>query len=142
MTAYATQQDLVDRFGNDAFLAAADRDRDGVADAAAVQGALDDASAMMDAAFSKRYDLPLPTTPRWAARICADLAMGLLVPSESATDLVLARFKAADKFMQSIASGDIGLGLPPAAVPQTGEVGDVKGEILGDGPLRQFRRSC
>ena len=56
---YASQADIVDLYGQNA-LVVADRDGDGVADAAAISRAMDLSSGEMDTYIGRRYSLPLP----------------------------------------------------------------------------------
>lgn len=85
--AYATLQNLIDRYGEATILAVADRDRDGVADAAVVAGALADASDTIDSYVVVRYRLPFATPPPILTRQACTLAFAALhgdMPTEGA----------------------------------------------------------
>lgn len=62
--AYATRQDIIDRYGEDELIVAADHDEDGVADATVVEQGLADASDEIDAYLAGRYTLPLAVVRR------------------------------------------------------------------------------
>lgn len=75
MASYATVQDVIDRYGNDQLLLVADRDDDGLVDTTAVDTALADASAEMDAYLAVKYTLPFATPPLLLVHLCVDIAM-------------------------------------------------------------------
>jgi phage gp36-like protein len=65
---YASLSDLIDRYGEPLLLQHADRDRDGVADAAVIARALADADAEIDGWLAKRCPVPVdPPSPRLRA---------------------------------------------------------------------------
>lgn len=70
---YASQDDLIRRYG-DAFIQLADRDRDGVADAAVVDLALADADAEIDGWLASRYPVPVSPAPERLRGLAADIA--------------------------------------------------------------------
>jgi len=72
--AYAVQQDLIDRFGDDELMLYCDRNSDGVLDAEVVAGVLLDANAMIDRHLAGRYQLPLSVVDPGLTRIASDLA--------------------------------------------------------------------
>jgi len=131
MTAYATQQDLVDRFGNAEMLAIGDRDQDQVIDVTVVTGALDDASALIDTYLGKRYDLPLAATPPALVPIAAALARHALYAANPPED-VRAAHDDALRFLRDLAAGkavlDIAGSEPASAV----------GKALTSAPDRVF----
>ena len=112
---YASQQDLIDRFGEDELLVAADRDRDGAIDTAVVDVALEDASAEIDSYLAQAYQLPLPTTPRLIQRLCVDIAFHRLSPeADLATEHRRTRYDEAVSLLKRLAKREVTLGLPEA----------------------------
>lgn len=129
---YATQDDIVDRYGEDELLTVADRDGDDTVDAAVVSQALQDATDEIDTYVGSRYSLPLPTQPTALKRICVDIALYRLSTESGLTEEKRKRYEDAVKFLLGIAKGDIKLGLPePNGGPVTVEI---------SGPDRRFNR--
>lgn len=73
---YASQQDLIDRFGQRELIELTDRadPPTGTIDAAVVAGALADAAEVINSYIGRRYDLPLAETPAVLRRVAADIA--------------------------------------------------------------------
>ncbi|WP_028535607.1 gp436 family protein [Paludibacterium yongneupense] len=121
--AYAIQDDMVNRFGEDEVVALTDRSQSGQIDATVLAGALDDASAEIDTYLAGRYTLPLTGTPRFIAGLCCDIARYRLsgsnaLLSEAARD----RHRDAVRFLELAAAGKITLGEMPNGEPvQPGE---------------------
>lgn len=112
---YASQQDLIDRFGEDELIVAADRDRDGEIDAGVVETALEDASAEIDSYLAQAYRLPLATTPRLIQRLCVDIAFHRLSPeADTATEHRRTRYDEAVSLLKKLAKREVTLGLPEA----------------------------
>lgn len=131
--AYAVIQDIVDRYGNDDLLVAA-ANEDDTLDTAAVNRALDDASAEIDAYIGQRYHLPLPSPSKILLALCVDMALYKLSTGTELTDEQRRRYEDAIKLLEKIGSGVVTLGLPTgdaAASPQLAEL---------IGPERQFSR--
>jgi len=101
---YATQQDLIDRFGNDELLQLADRDLDDAVDAAVVDGALADADELINTYIRKQYKLPLATAPDRLVKLAADIARYNL-HEEVPTEHVTKAYDDALKFLKDIAAG-------------------------------------
>lgn len=116
--AYATQSDMERRFGADEVLQLADRDGDSVHDAGVIDGALNDASAEIDAYLAGRYALPLASTPPLITRIACDIARYRLW-DDHASEEVRRRYEDARRLLGEIAAGRVTLGLPdaPAVAP-------------------------
>lgn len=141
--AYATEQDIVDLYGADALVAVADRDFDGVADAAAVARALDDATGEMDLHIGARYDLPLPNVPASLRRICIDIAMYRLATNGgSLTDEHRTRYEDAVATLKRIAEGKAALTFEPDpdADPLDPTLTQGPRPIITSGPPRLFSR--
>lgn len=114
--AYATQADLIARFGEVEISQLADTDGSGEIDAALVARALADADAEIDAALAGRYQLPLASVPPLLVRIACDLARFALY-TDAVTEIVGQRRAAAAKLLGDLAAGrsTLGLATPPAA---------------------------
>jgi len=114
---YATQADMVSRFGSTEVIAMTDRDRTGEIDADLLSNALDDASAEMDTYLAGRYRLPLSTVPRFLAGLCCDIARYRLAGAEVRdTEEVRTRFRDAIAFLKLAADGKVTLGVDPAGM--------------------------
>lgn len=72
--AYATLDDLVDRFGSEELAQRSDRAAGAVIDADVVARALTDAEAEANSYLATRYHLPLASTPPVLVRIVCDIA--------------------------------------------------------------------
>jgi phage gp36-like protein len=106
---YATESDMVSRFGRDQLVQLTDEDGRGVIDSDKVTKALNDAAGEIDAHLEPRYQLPLATVPISLVRIACDLARYYLY-TDAAPEQVNKRYDAAIKFLGAIARGDIKLG--------------------------------
>jgi phage gp36-like protein len=117
--AYATQQNIVDRYGDDQLLIVADRDNDSVVDAAVVEQALLDATAEIDTYVAAKYTLPLATTPVVLTRLCVDISMyRLAADRDIATEERRKRYEDAVYLLRRIATGEVSLGIqtpPPSS---------------------------
>jgi phage gp36-like protein len=134
---YATQQDMVDQYGNDEVLVVADRDNDDTIDAPVVSRALDDATDEINVYIAKKYSLPLPSVPGVLKRLCTDIAFYRLSSNAASyTEEKRERYKDAIKTLEHIASGKASLGLPVQQTPAS-SAGNV--EVIA--PERQFSRS-
>lgn len=119
--AYATQADLVTRFGEDELIQLTDRAGAGVPDATIVGRALADAEAEMDGYLAARYALPMATVPGVLVRIACDIARYRLW-EDRASDEVRRRYEDARRILESIAKGTVSLGLPAvSAAPALAE---------------------
>lgn len=118
---YATEQDLVTRYGQDQLLVLADRDNDGVADADVVAEALANAAAEIDGYLASRYELPLSPVPPLLVRLACDVAVWHLCDSDPlATELREKKYKAAVDILRQLASGDMSLGVTPEPPASSG----------------------
>lgn len=98
-----------DQNDQDAVLAALDG-------APAIERALADADADIDAYLAGRYALPLATLPPMLERVACDLARYRLY-DQKATEEVRARYEDAVRVLEQIARGAVTLGLPAANAP-------------------------
>lgn len=132
---YATQAQLVERYGEDALLVVADRDLDGVIDADIIEKALNDATAEIDTWLAAKYSLPLPTVPDVLVRLCADITLyRLAAEADQATDERRKRYEDAVQLLKAISRGDASLGMPDPPKSSNGAV------TLISGP-RRFNRT-
>ncbi len=119
---YATQNDMVERFGNDEILQLTDKNNSGVIDVTVLGLALADADATIDGYLAARYSLPLASIPAAIPMRAADLARyylyGLQVPEQ-----VKARHDDAILWLTQVSKGYIELGID--APTQAAEVGQV-----------------
>jgi len=107
---YITQAELADRFGSDELIALADRDRDGVADAAVIDQAITDAEAEIDGYLAVRYTVPLISASAGIKTICADIARYRMM-DDRPLDEAVKRYEAAVRFLRDVATGRASLGL-------------------------------
>ncbi len=132
---YAVQQDLVDRFGSAQLLLLADRDGDGVIDAAVVAKAIADAVEIVDLHVRGKYALPLSPVDGVVTGIVCDLARTKFYGNATEIpDSVMSADKAARDLLKLIAAGTVALSAAaaPAGAPATG--GDQLVEMAGPGP--------
>lgn len=128
---YATQQDLVDRFGYDEIVQLTDRTGGNVIDGTVVALALADADAEIDAHLAARYSLPLASVPAIIVRIASDIARYRLW-DDRAPEEVRARYTDTVRVLEKLARGDIELGLPAASAPPlpAGVAWSARGRIM------------
>ncbi|SFK92267.1 Mu-like prophage protein gp36 [Nitrosomonas aestuarii] len=112
--AYCTQQDMVDRFGNNDLVELTDRTQLGEIDVAVLNAAIADATGDIDMYLSIRYTLPLAVVPAVLTRLCCDIALFYLHGS-TVTDAVSDRHGAAIDLLQSIAKGTTDLAVGEAS---------------------------
>ena len=131
---YATAQDIIDRYGDEAFILAADRDGDGVADTGVADKALTDATGEIDMYVGARYSLPLAEVPALLVKLAVDIAMYLMsADAGSGTEEKRQRYTDALAHLRAISKGtaDLGLESPP---PTT------DAEVITSGNDRLFDR--
>jgi phage gp36-like protein len=121
--AYASTQDLVDRFGAEELAARTDRDGGGQIDAAVVARALEDASAEIELYLAARYAVPVDPAPAHLVQICADIARYRLwqpVPPEG----IRQAYQDAVRALRDLADGRAVLAgvQPPQDAPAGGSV--------------------
>jgi len=112
---YATQQNMIDRFGQQELIELTDRGNTGAIDATVLGQALADTDAEINAYLVSRYTLPLANIPPVLTRFAADIARYMLYDTR-ATEQVKDRYDAAVKFLQAVAKGAVSLGMDPVNV--------------------------
>lgn len=124
MTTYASQQNMIDRFGLDEMIQLTDRGNLGVVDATVLGQALADANTEIDSYLLSVANLPLVTVPARLIKIAADIARYELYGARC-TDQVRARYTDAIAFLKLLAAGTVSLGLDATNNPvvQAGGVG-------------------
>lgn len=105
---YATQSDMVERFGEQELAQRTNR-TDGLSIDAVVLGrALADADAEIDTYLAARYTLPLASTPGVVARLACDIARYRLY-DDGAPDMLRQRYEDAVSLLKRLANGDVQL---------------------------------
>lgn len=113
--AYAAKSDMIARFGEAEVIMLTDRENLGVIDVAVLDAALAEADAEINPYLAPRHTLPLTSVPKILAGFACDIARYRLCGAGvTATEEVRNRYKDAIKFLDSVASGKLGLGLDPA----------------------------
>ena len=115
---YAAKQDIENRLDPKHLIELADDDNDGVADAAVIEAALQDADSVIDSLLKVRYALPFSPAPALLTKLAADLAVASLFGRrrESASPVHEARARAAVDMVAAISRGEIALSGAPIKV--------------------------
>lgn len=120
---YATQADMVERFGQDELAQRTNREGGNTIDAAVLARALADADAEIDAHLAVRYSLPLPVVPPVLTRLAADVARYRLF-DDGVPETVRLRYQDAVALLRRMAAGEVRLGegtsQPDGAQPAAG----------------------
>ena len=112
---YATQADLVDRFGTPELAQRTNRTDGLTIDTVVLGRALDDADAEINGYLATRYSLPLPSTPVVVARLAADMARYYLY-DDGVPATVRQRYEDAVSLLKRLANGDVQLaGITPVS---------------------------
>lgn len=105
-------------------------------DEAAIQRALDDASAEIDSYLAARYALPLGTVPANLRRVSIDIALYRLMALRALGDIEDSRkrYEDAVKYLAGLADGRVSLGLPTAEADsaEVSGIAFVKGSSVFD----------
>lgn len=105
----------------------------------AVDTALTQATAEIDAYLSARYTLPLSRVPAALERPCIDVAAYILANAHSRLTVTIEdRYKAATALLTQIARGNVGLGIdePKLAVGGADPLGGASGADFSANPRR------
>lgn len=134
--AYATQQDMIDRFGED-HLIQVTSDAGEALDAVAVDRALLDASAVIDGYLQARYRLPLADPPALLRIHACNIAMYQLLVLRPLGDVDDARKRYDDavSFLTRVAEGKVSIGPTDDGAPAPEH-----GAPRLAGPVRVFGR--
>lgn len=133
---YCTQQDLIDRFGEQEIIQLSDRANppSGAIDAAVVGQAISDASDEIDGYVGARYALPLPVQPSVLGRVACDIARYRLADALPTAEM-RKRYEDAVQLLRQIAKGLVSLGLPAQDTPAP-----AVGKVLVESSPRRFSR--
>jgi phage gp36-like protein len=121
---YATQQNMIDRFGSKELIELTDRANIGVIDATVLGNVLADADAEINTYLTGRYALPLATTPPVLTKFACDVARYQLYDVR-ASEQVKARYDDAIKFFKLLANGGISLGLDSLLTTPVADAGGI-----------------
>lgn len=117
---YATQLDMVNRFGEREVIMLTDRARLGLIDTSVLGYALDQADAEIDPYLAGHYQLPLASIPRLLVGFACDIARyRLSAGATNDTEEVRNRYLEATKFLNRIANREVSLGLDILNKPVT-----------------------
>lgn len=105
---YATQADLVDRFGTEELIQRTNRTDGLTIDTVVLGRALGDADAEIDGYLATRYSLPLASIPPVLVRLAADIARYRL-SDKGISDTVRQRYEDSVSLLKRISSGDVQL---------------------------------
>ena len=116
--AYATQQQLIDRYGAQMVIDLSDRQAPpaNVIDAVVVARAIADTTALIDGYLATRYTLPLTAVPDLVTDLALQIAIYKL-HAQTVGDKVRADYEAAVRLLREIAAGALRIpagGLEPA----------------------------
>jgi phage gp36-like protein len=118
---YATQADLVDRYGETELVQLTDRAGLGVVDTVVLGKALADADAEIDRYLASRYAVPLTTVPATITRAAAELARYFLFAAAGAVpEPIKDRYTATVRWLEQIAKGALTLGVELTAPTDSG----------------------
>ena len=114
---YSTTDELAERLTPEVLALLADADADGTPDAATLEAALADASALIDLALAGRYTTPVDPAPPTLAVWCADLASETLFlrRPEALPEAQAHRAARAHRALEAITTGAAAL---PGAQPR------------------------
>jgi len=112
---YATQQNLIDRFGERELIELSDRADPplGTIDATVVNKKLADADATINGYLAVKYALPLAPVPSMLERIACDIARYYLY-EDRVTDQVKRRYDDCIAWLKGVANGTVNLGVDAA----------------------------
>jgi phage gp36-like protein len=128
---YASQADLVTRFGSQELIELTDRTDGNAIDSAIVTTALVDADAIIDGYLVGRYAVPVTPTPALLLRVAADIARFLLY-KDRPTESVRQAYEDALKILADLSKGTAALA-GAAAAPLDAAPARPIGRILTSG---------
>ncbi|MCX7204745.1 MAG: DUF1320 family protein [Proteobacteria bacterium] len=111
---YASQADMLDRFGEREVISLTDRSYSGVIDATVLNRAIVNASTEIDAYLASRYTIPLQPVPSLLVGITCDITRYRLCGAGVATtDEIRDRYQDAIKLLKEVNKGLLTLGGMP-----------------------------
>lgn len=113
MANYATQQDIIDLYGEPTLIRVSDVNRTRAIDPQVVEAALEGADDEINVYLSSQYDVPLTYTTRSLRRIAVNIAVYTMALGRAErTDEMRKRYEDAIKLLTLMSAGKVGLGLP------------------------------
>lgn len=133
---YATQQDMIDRFGSAEMIELTDREEPFTSAivASVMTDALADATAEIDSYIAVRYALPLPSTPKMLEKVCCDIARKNLY-KDRPLDEVTENYKDAVAWLTKVSKGVAELDIDGAE-----PAGDTTGAPVLNSPAQAFTK--
>jgi len=130
---YASLEDLIERAGADEILQVADRDLDGVADAAVVEAALTHADNTVNGYVRVRYALPFAAVPDLVRTWSVSIARYFL-HRDGAPDYVVRDWKEAIAALKDVGAGRLQL-TAPEHQPEPQSSPDGRISVVGPEPV-------
>lgn len=121
---YATQQNMIDRYGQQELVELTDRANLGVLDGAILDSVLADADSEINAYLASRYTLPLASVPPVLMKFACDIARYQLYDTR-ASEQVRDRYKAAIAFLKMVSEGKASLGLDATLATPVADTGGI-----------------
>lgn len=120
---YASLATLVDQFGADSVILAADRDQNGVADVGVVARALEHADGLINSRIGVKYKLPIDPVPTVLIAYAGDIALyRMSLNTGTYTEEKRQRYEDALKWLDAIAAGKAVLDGQPEPPSKEGPV--------------------
>ena len=111
---YASQEDIVDLYGEDLLVRLTDTTRSNAIDTVVVGRGLQSADDIINSYVSERYTLPLPMVPGVLRECGVDIAVyKIALSTTKKTPEMRQRYEDAIALLERIGSGKAGLGLIP-----------------------------
>lgn len=134
---YCTQQDLIDRFGENELVQLTDRSDPpaGIIDSTVVDKAIADAGALIDSYLQARYSLPLVQVPATLERVACDLTRYYL-HEDAVPEIVKANYDHSVSFLRQVSRGEAAVGPTSGGDrPATSNVAQMEtgGRVFGRG---------
>lgn len=129
---YATQQDLVERFGEEELIQLTDREHAQLIVADVIDRALSDADAEIDSYLGVRYTLPLVSIPVLLVSVAANIARFRLM-GDATTEEARKRYEDAIRLLRLISRGEVVLVGAQTVPPPPGGI-----TVTQRSPVRQF----
>lgn len=119
--AYATQDDIIELYGQDLLLRVADVDKDGDPDEEVVSKGLQSADDICNAYLSAQYSIPVTPTPGVVRTCAVDIAVyKMALQRGGRTDEMRTRYEDALALLEKISKGTVGLGQIPVDEDEDG----------------------
>lgn len=119
---YATQQNMIDAFGETELIQLTDRTNPGVLNTQVLGRAMAEADAEINGYIASRYPLPLVSVPVVLTGYACDIARFKLFTVE-APQVVQDRYKQAMRYLEGVAKGTFSLGDDNTGAPVTASGG-------------------